>query len=408
MNNISLRNITKEGALRQCTSCQMCAAVCHRNAISIEMNEDGFYVPVVNEYACISCGLCIKVCAKYESLLIIGEETDLNKTTLYASKTKDSDIVKSTTSGGIADCLARNLIEQGYKIIGVKYNPDTNRAEHCVANTLNDSSVFRGSKYIQSYSVDAFKHLASSLSDIKFAVFGLPCQIFAIRKFLQFCKREDKCLLIDLYCHGCPSMLVWEKVSRDLKVRLDTESFSSVNWRSKHRGWGRFLLEVQTKEGKVFRSRPNDNAFFDLFFSNQLLKPSCTDCKFRSTLKYTDIRLGDFWGPSYKSNYKGVSAVSVVSEKGKNAFDRIKKQLDLEEKKYENFLPYQSWGHTYQVDDVLRSRLLFLLKNSSVTLEDCLRPLYVRYGFKRKVKIFIKQLTSFLPVSVERLLLKGL
>lgn len=39
-------NITDDSALRACTSCQMCAAVCNHNAIEIHLNRDGFYRPL--------------------------------------------------------------------------------------------------------------------------------------------------------------------------------------------------------------------------------------------------------------------------------------------------------------------------------------------------------------------------
>ena len=38
-------NVNDKSALRECTSCQMCAAVCAKNAIEIRLNKDGFYRP---------------------------------------------------------------------------------------------------------------------------------------------------------------------------------------------------------------------------------------------------------------------------------------------------------------------------------------------------------------------------
>ena len=93
-----------------------------------------------------------------------------------------------------------------------------------------------------------------------------------------------------------------------------------------------------------------NNEFFELFFSNQILNDSCTDCQLRGTLAYTDIRLGDFWGRDYEKTFEGVSGVSLITDQAFVLFDKIKESLVLEEKEYDSFLPYQSWSHTYKID----------------------------------------------------------
>lgn len=45
-------NINDKAVLRECTSCQMCAAVCARNAITIKLDDDGFYHLYFNADEC--------------------------------------------------------------------------------------------------------------------------------------------------------------------------------------------------------------------------------------------------------------------------------------------------------------------------------------------------------------------
>lgn len=394
-------NILDSSAIHHCTSCQMCAAVCPKTAISISLNKDGFYRPYIDENLCVNCGFCIKVCSKFDDRIVETSENDLNRTKLVAASAKNDNIVLTTTSGGISDILAKQLIKDGYVVIGVIYDSTTNRAIHQCADSEFLTNAFRGSKYIQSYSVNAFRDLVNHCRHRKYAIIGLPCQIYAIRKFLNSIRQHENCILIDLYCHGCPSMHVWTKISDNIRHKLNCYNFCDVNWRSKKRGWGTFILSVKGDNGRNYVSSPLHNEFFDLFFSNQVLNESCTECKFRSTLAYTDIRLGDFWGKEYNKTFRGMSAISIVTERGERLFDKIKDQLYVDEKKYSIFLPYQSWSHVYKIDETLRMELLLKLQNKESSLKQCMSLLDKRKSFRSIVVVLMKQILSYMPVQIE-------
>ena len=53
-----------------------------------------------------------------------------------------------------------------------------------------------------------------------------------------------------------------------------------------------------------------------MFFKKNALNEACYACKLRSTIAYTDIRIGDFWGKEYSQNIEGVSAVVINTDKG--------------------------------------------------------------------------------------------
>ena len=352
-------NIDDSSQLRPCTSCQICGAVCPTSAISIKLNKDGFYRPVINEDKCIDCGLCVKSCYKFDDN--IKSITDLESKTLYAAWAKDPDIIKVTTSGGIADILAKTLIDKGYECIGVGYDTDANCAVGKLATTLDETDEFRGSKYIQSHSVDVFKTLVRTHKKQKFAVFGLPCQIYAIDRYLRTKGIRENHILIDLYCHGCPTLNLWHKYIKEILDKTGGSRVISVNFRSKIRGWGNFYVVVVV-DGvehpvRIVSPRIND-PFFDLFFSDTLLNESCYDCSLRGTLEYTDIRLGDFWGKSYVNNHMGVSGITLCSPIGHEIFNMIRPYIEYEKQNFNNFLPYQSFGKTYRLPEDIRLNCL--------------------------------------------------
>lgn len=45
-----------------CCGCTACYAVCPREAITMQEDEEGFLYPVINEEICIRCNQCQKVC----------------------------------------------------------------------------------------------------------------------------------------------------------------------------------------------------------------------------------------------------------------------------------------------------------------------------------------------------------
>lgn len=383
-------NISSGLAIHTCTSCQMCGAVCPTNAITINFDDEGFYRPTICEDKCIDCGKCVTVCYKYDREIKLTSKEQLSQCEHYSAAAKDDSIVCETTSGGVADILACFFIRERYKVIGVMYDTASDRAIHKIAATTEETVAFRGSKYLQSYTFDAFRELIKECDNQRFAVFGLPCQIYAINRYLESINQRSRCVLIDLYCHGCPSMLVWRKITAELHDRIGKEQFRQVVFRSKKKGWGQFVLQVKSVNGKEFISSPMDNDFYDMFFSNQLLNESCNDCELRSTINYTDIRLGDYWGKEFRHNRRGVSGVTLVTPTGRDCFSRIKSKLVCEKRPLEKFLGSQSWGVNYKVDKELRACLLKNLKDSTCTIHDVMSPLVQRTPFISRLKRIIK------------------
>ena len=397
-------NITDKSALRECTSCQMCAAVCAKNAITIRLNKDGFYRPYLDENKCVDCGLCTKVCYKFDKDIQITSIENEKKIQVHSAQYKSEALLEKVTSGGVADALAKELVNQGYTCIGVTYNDDHHRAEHAIASTEKETDAFRGSKYIQSYSLNAFKQLVKNTRTTKFAIFGLPCHIYAAHKFLSLRKQRENCILIDLFCHGCPSMLVWDKYEQRIKKQVNNKKFDEVQFRSKVRGWGTFYVVVVVEGVKAFISSPKQDEFYSLFFSDHVLNDACSDCKLRSTMEYTDIRLGDFWGKRFLNDRKGVSAIAITSERGKNLFDAIKGKFKTEASDMNEVLVKQSYGKIYHPNLELRKKMLDTLRDDNKTLKDVVCMYYRKQGLSLKAKKLLKTINWYLPFDLTRLL----
>lgn len=393
-------NVKDTSVIHKCTSCQLCGAVCPKGAISIGLDKEGFYRPTVNDDLCIDCGLCVKVCYKYDDTIKFSSVEDLKRKPLFSAWAKDDKLLKETTSGGIGDLLARQLIGEGYKVAGVVYNEKKIRAEHRIATTEEETRPFRGSKYIQSFSFDAMKEVVSDCKNDKFAVFGTPCQIYALNRLAEYRKVRKSFIFVDLFCHGCPSLHVWTKYQKQVKEKNDVTQFDQVDFRSKVRGWGSFNV-VFKKDGKTyFTNKSRDDGFYELFFSDQILNEGCNDCRLRGTLEYTDIRLGDFWGKRFLDNRTGVSAVCLASERGESLFKRVMENIECQQCDYEDCLPYQSWDLVYKPKPELRRQLLESLMNEQEDIGDAVQILHRHQSNKSKLKRYVKNVLRHCPISV--------
>ena len=91
------------------------------------------------------------------------------------------------------------LISKSYNVCGVKYDRENDNAVHGITNIESELSEFKGSKYIQSYTVNAFKEIVQNLRTQKYVIFGTPCQIAAIDKYATLIgKRSNLILVISL------------------------------------------------------------------------------------------------------------------------------------------------------------------------------------------------------------------
>ena len=315
--------------IHDCFGCGVCATVCAHRIIEIKLNEAGFYEPVMTDDGkCTDCGLCVDVCSYSHEGVSLTDSCIKS----YAAWSNDEKVLRKCSSGGVGFEVGKALIDKGYKVCGVRYNPESNRAEHYIATTIKELIPSIGSKYIQSYTVDGFKAINRKE---KYLVTGTPCQIDSFRRYIQKFRCEDNFVLMDFFCHGVPSMWLWKKYVTE--VEKTTGKITYASWRNKftrwHDSWAMSMDGEKTGEkvdwhdsynmlikGEkgLYNSRLSQgDAFFRLFLSDSCLGKACYDkCKFKYDSSSADIRIGDLWGKTYQENEDGVSAAIAFTSKG--------------------------------------------------------------------------------------------
>lgn len=306
-----------------CFGCGVCAAACPKDIISIRLNREGFYIPyIANIDACIDCGICVSVCSFANEGLAVESAEPLHS---YAAWSKDPDTRQQCSSGGIGFEIGRTLIADGYKVCGVRYNAEKGIAEHYISSSEEELRQTIGSKYIQSYTADAFKAIDRKG---RYLVAGTPCQIDSFRRYIRKFKVEENFILLDFFCHAVPSMNAWRRYAEMAEKRIGR--ITCASWRNKFSGWHDSW--AMSMIGSSTSDRASDNTagqgnwnsrlsegdiFYRLFLGDYCSNPACSrNCRFKYDRSSADIRIGDLWGSTYADNEDGVSAAVAFTETG--------------------------------------------------------------------------------------------
>jgi coenzyme F420-reducing hydrogenase beta subunit len=366
-----------------CFGCGVCAIVCSQEIIKIKRSNYGFFVPLIsNNDLCTQCNQCNKVCACDD--LFICKPLDSIEPLGYSGYSIDKTIVSSTTSGGIGMELVRIGLQNGFKIVGAKYDSDKEFVKHITLGFNDSHEELKGSKYLQSYTVQAFQSIDYNQKHI---VFGTPCQIDSLRRFLRLKRYENNFVLIDLFCHGVPSYHLWNNYLNYIKKRYELLKISKVIFRDKKYGWRSYTIAFHTDKDIFYSRLDKNDLFLNFYLGNYCLNIKCYNCKFRGVNSAADIRLGDFWGTKYKKNNLGISAIIIFSHKGQNLIQEIHNFSILNREPINIILDGQL-KKSIRIPKYYKKLINSLHKNYN------LKTLYIRYAYLRIIKnllpVFIK------------------
>ena len=329
-----------------CCGCTACVERCPRSCITMQCDEEGFLYPHVFEQDCIGCGLCEKACPN------LSENTSTPPLKVFAAYSKDEQIRKVSSSGGVFTVLAETVINEGGVVFGARFDSEWN-VIHSYTETIEGLAAFRGSKYVQSIIGNSYKDAELFLKQGRKVLFsGTPCQISGLKHFLR--KQYENLLTIDVICHGVPSPLVWKKYVESMRPKgalcensvlslKEKSVLTGLSFRDKRAGWRKYGFSVwagATKgsdENTVFPPKHSkkiiyeigqENVFLRGFLQNLYLRPSCHNCRFRNYKSGSDFTLADFWGVERVcgdwNDDKGMSLIIVKTQKAKEFLDEIK------------------------------------------------------------------------------------
>ena len=333
-----IRNISPIVKNDFCVSCGACKQVCAKNAIKYVFKE-GLFKPIIDQKNCINCGACTRICPSNAidvtstyGILDIENETPIKCFTGFSN---DEKIRANSTSGGVATSLVEELLErQEYKkAFLLEFNNFQEQAKLKATDNAQDVIKSAKSKYIPASVENVIVAIKNNEIDSSIIV-ATPCQILAIKRTLQFYKRnEDGILFIGLFCDKTLNYNIYSF------YRFAYGKYSSLYFRDKRGGnWpGNTIIEKKKGPKEIDRTiRMSLKPYFQL--------NRCRFC-FDKLNQLADISIGDCYIEGTEDS-KGASSIIVRTELGNKIlnttqsltlhpsnFDEIKKSQFLSKKR---------------------------------------------------------------------------
>lgn len=307
----------------KCTGCAACANICKKDAIQMVTNRKGFLYPKVDRGKCIGCGECRAVCKACNDKPPVLPDFPC----VYAMQSKNEEIRRHSTSGGIFSELAGCILGQGGGIAGAIYCEDWS-VKHSIIWDFMDLEKVRRSKYQQSSIGLLYREIKTALDEKKKILFcGTPCQAAGLRAFLG--KEYENLFVCDFICRGVSSPQIFAGYIEDLKRQYASE-IEFVWMKNKCNGWHSLTTVIGFKNGETYVRRGLDDSYVQLYLQyNMGVRESCYECRFKGDRSVADITLGDFWGleSTEMDDNMGTSSVICHTPKGVWLLDGIRKNV---------------------------------------------------------------------------------
>lgn len=316
----------------KCFDCGSCFQSCPKNAISMEMDGEGFFFPQVDEKTCIDCGICVKKCPALSSA---PKNAYIQE--CYSAIFLNDNICRKSASGDAFAAFAVEVLNDEGVVFGCAYD-DRMNAVHVKIETLAELPELQGSKYVSSDTKKTFIETKDALEAGKRVLYsGRPCQISGLLKYLD--KQYENLITVDLVCHGVPSQMFFSKY---------------LEWLGKKNGGKIIYYGFRDKDaggwscGGKFKTKTNEascDPYYASFLRGETYRLSCYECPFANSERIGDLTVCDFWGvekfyPEIDTK-KGVSGIIVNSEKGKKLLEKCSgsfymKRITLNELRMQN------------------------------------------------------------------------
>lgn len=322
-----MNNINEIKTSHLCYGCGTCNVVCGHHAITMQYDNIGRLLPMIDESKCTNCGLCYNYCPSIDLKGIQLPDTEdiyvglVEK--VYIGKATDERIYRNSQSGGLVTATVKYLFESG-KIDaaimcrvedGVEYTPKA-----VVVTSIDELYTCQKSSYIPIDIVSAMKQTEQYRS---IAVIGTGCHIQGIRALQNFNKKfkEKVKYTLGLIC----DRTLCKTVTDVLYGGYFKDTSKRLVWRDKSLNYKNARILIKTTDNRTAQVPTwKRHALKDPFTS-----PRCRIC-FDKLNTGADIVFGDPWGMSNVDWKRGMSVLITRTAVGADIIREVMHNLQAE------------------------------------------------------------------------------
>lgn len=378
----------------KCTGCGACANICPRNCIELKEDLDGEMHPNIDENRCIECKKCVKKCPSN------NEGFFREPIKVYASWRKDTDKMKDSASGGVGAVFSEFWVRQKGVVFGTAFD-ESFRAEVRGEQTVDGIECFKGSKYVQSNTENAYNEVKQFLADgRKVLYFGTPCQLAGLYAVVD--RDANNLTTVEILCHGVSSGKYLQEQLRYIERKVHGIKYNNVTFRT-NRWMMDFYFGLWDNDKVVFSQQAYENEYFRGFLTGLTLRESCYQCRYKNKERLGDVLIGDFIGfgkhVPFNEPHKRPSLILIMSDKGTKLVQNVQNELTIVERTIDEALidgrslrePFPRHEKQKEFRRIYRERGFIKAIYGSVgdEIAECKKKNKVM-RLKRKVKILIR------------------
>lgn len=227
-------------------------------------------------------------------------------TQAYSIIARDEVTLERSSSGGLMTAITDYYLDNGCAVICSVYDYSQQIPLFRYIENKDERNEARGSVYIQSDMMSAFKILETwrneSTKEIVFI--GTGCQVAAVDVWARNKNIRNKITLVDLICSGVPSPQLWKKYISSLEEKYGKTV--RVCFKDKRNGWKNPFAYIQFEKG-IYSLDPYVTCYNDKL----CLREACYYCPYTTVERISDLTIGDYWG--VEKHYPDIESKMGVS-----------------------------------------------------------------------------------------------
>lgn len=272
----------------------------------------------------------------------------------YAGYVRDKELRGKGSSGGFGTWIAMKMLENKLvdAIIHVKASTSDELFEYSISTTNSEILEGSKSKYYPIHMAEVLNFVTSN--DLRYAIFGLPCFIKAIRLLqIQNSTIKDRIkYTIGLVCGHLKSDMFAKAMA--LELGYNPNNIKSIDFRVKN-SYGlssdySVNIIVNENDGVIHESTVESKKLYSTNWGYGFFKYKACDYCDDVLSETADLTIGDAWLPKYKFDPQGTNLLVVRDPQLMKLIDDNINELYLEELSTDQVYQTQAGGFRHKRD----------------------------------------------------------